>query len=413
MITNDYKKDAQNVAHENTHLLTCANTDYLNNFSTSKEKTITNDYTKVAQIFKCLDCDYITYRKSSYEKHIVTAKHIKITESCSKVANYDCLICDYTTCKKSSYDKHLVSSKHKKLLKSCKKLLKSCKNENENEKYIENESNSEDCETEQKCLIYTCEYCDKIYRSRFGIWKHKKKCKPQNNNDNKQNQLDTLTLKEECKNDPDKFMNVILEVVKSNSEFQKQMFEFVKSQSSSITNTNNNNNTNTNCMNNNNNKTFNLQFFLNETCKDAMNISDFVNSLHLQLSDLESVGSLGYVDGISKIIIKGLKALDETIRPIHCTDKKRETVYVKDENKWEKDENKTRLRKAITCVVNENMKLIPQWKAKHPDYLDSSSDCSDKYNNMVIEVLGGDDESSVSEDKIIRKIAKEVVIEKS
>jgi len=178
------------------------------------------------------------------------------------------------------------------------------------------------------------------------------------------------------------------------------------------TNTNTNMNTNTNCMNNNNNK-FNLNFFLNETCKNAMNISDFVDSLQLQLSDLESVGDLGFVEGISKIIIKKLKALDETERPIHCTDKKRESFYVKHDDKWEKeDDNKTRIRQAINRVAHENTMLIPQWKAKHPDYLDSSSSYSDKYNNMVIEVLGGDNSDDVNENKIIKKIAKEVMIDK-
>jgi hypothetical protein len=144
-----------------------------------------------------------------------------------------------------------------------------------------------------------------------------------------------------------------------------------------------------------------------------MNVSDFVDSLHLQLSDLESVGELGFVDGISKIIIKNLKALDETERPIHCTDKKRETFYIKDEDKWEKDDdNKTRIRQAINHVAHENTLLIPQWKAKHPDYNDCSSAYSDKYNNMVIEVLGGEHSNDVNENKIIKKIAKEVIIDK-
>ena len=191
-------------------------------------------------------------------------------------------------------------------------------------------------------------------------------------------------------------------LLNQNNKLQEQIIELCKEKNTTQINTVNSHN-----------KTFNLQVFLNETCKNAMNITDFIESLQIQLSDLESVGRLGFVDGISNIIVKNLRALDETQRPIHCTDKKRETVYVKDENKWEKeDEHKSRLRKAINYVANENTLLIPQWKAKHPDYLDSSSSYSDQYNNIVIEVLGGDDPSEVSEDKIIRKITREVFIDK-
>ena len=168
-------------------------------------------------------------------------------------------------------------------------------------------------------------------------------------------------------------------------------------------------------MTNSHNKTFNLQFFLNETCKNAMNIMDFVDSLQLQLSDLESIGQLGFVDGLSSIIIKHLKALDVTMRPVHCSDSKRESVYVKHDNKWEKDdETKSKLRKAVKYIAHKNTKLIPQWKAKYPDFMDSTSKHSDQYNNLVIEVLGGDDlDSSVNENKIIRRIAREMVIDKN
>jgi hypothetical protein len=126
----------------------------------------------------------------------------------------------------------------------------------------------------------------------------------------------------------------------------------------------------TNNTTNSHNKSFNLQFFLNETCKDAMNIMDFIDSIKLQLSDLESVGKLGYVDGISKIINSNLKSLDVTQRPVHCADKKRETMYIKDENKWEKeDESKKKIRKAIKRIVCKNQNMIPSFNEVHPDCL--------------------------------------------
>jgi hypothetical protein len=165
---------------------------------------------------------------------------------------------------------------------------------------------------------------------------------------------------------------------------------------------------------NSNNKTFNLNVFLNEECKDAMNIMDFVDSLQIQLADLEKVGKLGFVEGITNLIVKNLQALDVHKRPVHCSDTKRETLYVKDENKWEKEnqENK-RLKRAIKHIAHKNSKMLPEFKAKYPDCVFSDSHKSDEYNTLVIESMGGlgnDDEDN--ENKIIKKLAKEVIITK-
>ena len=177
----------------------------------------------------------------------------------------------------------------------------------------------------------------------------------------------------------------------------------------------NNQITNTNSNNiNSNNKSFNLQFFLNETCKNAMNITDFVNSLQLKLSDLENVGEVGYIEGISNIIIKNLNALDVTERPIHCTDKKRETMYIKDDNKWEKeDDNKTKLHKMVRRVSNKNIDLISEFKEMNPDWKKSTSKVSDQFNKIIIESMGGaGDNDYEKEEKIIKRVTKEVSIPK-
>ena len=173
---------------------------------------------------------------------------------------------------------------------------------------------------------------------------------------------------------------------------------------------NTNNTTNTNSHN----KSFNLNFFLNETCKDAMNITDFVNSIQLQLSDLERVGEVGYVDGISNIIIKNLKQLDVTKRPVHCTDKKREVLYVKDEDKWEKEEAENKLiRKAIKRVSHKNILMLSKFKDAHPDCSKSDSKFSDQYNKITVESFGGaGDDDAKKEDKIIRNLSKTIVIER-
>jgi len=166
--------------------------------------------------------------------------------------------------------------------------------------------------------------------------------------------------------------------------------------------------------NTNSNNKFNLNFFLNETCKDAMNIMDFVNSLKLQLSDLENVGNVGYIEGISSIILKNLKELDVSKRPMHCSDLKRETMYVKDEDKWEKEDSENkRLKKAIKYVANKNFQLIPEWKKKYPDCVYSDSTTSDQYNRLLIESVGGKFDKDINENRIIKKIAKEVFIDKT
>jgi len=166
---------------------------------------------------------------------------------------------------------------------------------------------------------------------------------------------------------------------------------------------------------NSNNKTFNLNVYLNETCKDAMNITDFVDSLKLQLSDLENVGRLGFVEGISNIIVKSLKEMDVHKRPVHCSDSKREVMYIKDEDKWEKEnENKNKLRKVIKKVASKNQRLLPKFKEEHPDCGNYHSKYSDQYNKLIVESMGGSGDNDMEkEDKIIRKIAKDVVIYKS
>jgi hypothetical protein len=180
---------------------------------------------------------------------------------------------------------------------------------------------------------------------------------------------------------------------------------------SNITNNNNSHNT----TNNIDNKTFNLQFFLNETCKDAMNITDFVSSIKLSLEDLENTGRQGYIQGISNIIIKNLNNLEQHLRPLHCSDYKREVLYIKDNNKWTKDaENKPMLTKAIKTIANENIKQINKWKDHYPDCVKSDSKKNNLYLKIVSNSMNGltKEEGDKNINKIISNIVKEVVIEK-
>jgi hypothetical protein len=201
----------------------------------------------------------------------------------------------------------------------------------------------------------------------------------------------------------DHLTNVVLDVVTKNNELTKKIIEL-----SSKPNMNN-------CYNNNNNKTFNLQLFLNEECKHALNIKDFVESIQLQLSDLENTGKLGYVEGISKIFINNLEQLDTHERPIHCSDLKREVLYIKNNNEWIKEtDDKTNIQNAIKQVANKNIKQISQWQKENPGYNDPDSKQNDKYMKIVLNAMSGSTEQEQKSNihKIIKNVAKEVVIEK-
>ena len=253
-------------------------------------------------------------------------------------------------------------------------------------------------------IYFEC-VCGNQYKCRQGLWKHKKKCAAISREEKsppefEQNELKILT-------------NLVLDVVKQNKELTQQNSELTNKIVDICKTGQTNNISNSNF--NSHNKTFNLNVFLNETCKDAMNITDFVDSLKLQLSDLESVGKLGFVEGISNIIVKNLKQLDVHKRPVHCSDSKREVMYIKDEDKWEKEnDEKKKLRKVIKKIADKNARLLPVFKKEHPDCSKASSPFSDQYNKLIIESMGGSgDNDSEKEDKIIKKIAREVTIDKS
>lgn len=289
-----------------------------------------------------------------------------------------CETCDYGTSKKCNFDMHCCSVKHKN------NVLET----NGNVLLAKTSSLFDNiCDTK-----FVCDICEKNFKNRSGLWKHKKKCK----NEEPTNISDIFSDK-----------NIILELIKSNTEIQKQMLELANKVGS-----NNCNNTNTNS----NNTHFNLQFFLNETCKDALNLTDFVEQFKVQLSDLDMIGRVGYTEGMSKLFIKNLNELDVHKRPIHCSDLKRETLYVKDKDTWEKDNSENvKLKQAIKKVEHKNIKQIPQWKEENPTAEDYETKKHTEYQNILLEVMGGStmEDDNKKHEKIIKNIAKEVVIEKA
>ena len=295
---------------------------------------------------------------------------------------FECILCDYNTFNKKDYYKHLSTLKHK--------------NHDNTYQNLPLEDNY------PKYPKFSCT-CGNNYKHKQSLYNHKKKCNLLHNQgiiNETNNNTTNLSITPE----------LIMELIKDNKDMKQIILEQNNTISNLVKNGVNHNNNNT-IHTNSHNKSFNLNFFLNETCKNAMNIMDFANSIQLQLTDLEKVGELGYIDGISKIIIDNLKLLDVTERPVHCSDFKRDVVYVKDNDKWEKEnEDNTKMKKVINCVTNKNISLIPEWKQKNPDCTNINSNKSTKINKMIMEVMETD---NIKNDKIIKKIAKEVVIDKN
>lgn len=274
---------------------------------------------------------------------------------------YYCKRCNFECTKYSNLINHNKTSKH---LKSSLELV----NKPPSKKIeIKNENQ------------YFCEYCGKKYKVRNSLWYHKKKC--------------IIRLEQ------DKFKSLIDE--------NKELYNSVKYLIDNGTN-------NTQNTINYTNKTFNLNLFLNEKCKDAINIKDFVKNIDINMEDFKLIGEMGYVNGMSNILIKNLKELDITNRPIHCTDLKREIIYIKDDNNWGKeDPNFSKVKKVLNDISLKNMKLLPDFKQLNPKYNDSKSNESDIYNNLVVECLGGKGNNETeNQKKIIKNISKELIIEK-
>jgi len=325
---------------------------------------------------------------------IILRKRVKVFIFCQYIAmfsnsftpknptNFVCEKCDFITCNKKDYTRHLNTKKHSVNVLQCISPIFTPKNP------------------------LACS-CGKIYKDNSGLWRHKKKCDIlyESSNEQYEEQVNTDILSPEF---TPQLIKLITELVKGQNGIQESIVELCKN------GTHNTTNNTTTTHTNSHNKSFNLQFFLNETCKNAMNINDFVDSLKLQISDLENVGEVGYIEGISSIIIKNLNAMDVTERPIHCTDKKRETMYIRDEDKWEKeDEKRNKLHKMVKNVAYKNINLISDFQKLHPDWKKINSKYSDQINKIIIESMGGKgDNEYEKEEKIIKRVAREVFVDK-
>ena len=307
------------------------------------------------------------------------------------LTKYSCTICDFNSSNKKDYNKHLSTAKHKNLIQP-------------NEK------------TQIKTNAFMCS-CGKIYKHSSTLCAHKQKCNYIHNNNVNEIQ------NEEVHNpvvEPTSEASTVLRLLKQNDEFKQMMAEQYNVMSERLVELQEKNQElnqqlinamkdgNGTVINNNTNNHFNLNFFLNDTCKDAMNITDFLGNLDVQLEEIEYIGKHGYVIGMTKMIMDRLKDMDITKRPIHCTDIKRETMYIKDKNEWSKDTDElTKLRRILNYIIMKNYKTVPKWKTAHPDCEEMDTRDYNFCYKMMQMILGDVEEEQVKLDnKIIKTLAK-------
>jgi hypothetical protein len=303
---------------------------------------------------------------------------------------YECKNCNYTTSNKYDYTKHTMTAKHLK---------------QQNYRAMEMDGN-------EKIAANTCYHCLKEFTTKSGLWKHTQKCVAPNENiqDNKivENKA-TSDLFLQAMNRTNELQEAFLE---QNRELQNKLLEkenYIIEQNNKLLELSGK--TTYNTINN----QFNLNVYLNETCKDAMNIVDFVNSLKLTIEDFETTGKLGFVDGISRIIIKELKNLDTEKMPIHCTDLKRETLYIKDNDKWEKEnDEKRRFKWAINRIAQLNLNQLQNWQLAYPESVINNTPANEKFTELALVALGGrgEEQENKFREKIMKNVLKEVVLDK-
>jgi len=306
---------------------------------------------------------------------------------------YICKECNYTTSNKKDYNKHITTRKHLLLTDIDEKIPKNPQ-------------------------PFMCE-CGKNYKYRQSFHAHKKKCSYLNDFKNE------IVEESDNNNTINNNTDMIMVLIKQNSEFKELLFE----QSKQIVEQQKENHTLqkqlidvvkegktiNNMTNSNNNNQFNLNFFLNNTCKDAMNMSDFIDDMNVNFNDIEYIGRNGYVNGMTNMILSRIRDLDVTKRPIHCTDLKRETMYIKDNNEWNKDTaDKSHFRNMVKIVAKHNQYQFPLWREKHPASDDMNSETFEFSLKMIQNILGDVGEEHIKLDnKVMRNLSKHILVDKN
>jgi hypothetical protein len=355
-----------------------------------------------------------------------------------KGEKYFCNICHYKTSDKTKIMRHNTTQKHLRMTQELQMDAKKEEQHNQSEDILNNEKGEYFSNNKNDYNDYNKKYkciCGKEYKFRQGLWKHQIQCIVNKEDEKYNKELDEfkddivnkiyqeiIKQKDEIINTQYSMLNKQNDMLNTQSDMLKEKTEIINEHkqvldlTKQIVQQSTNNSHNVNSYNTNNiNNNFNLQCFLNVQCKDALNISDFIDSLEVTLQDLEETGRIGYVEGVSKVFNRGLDDLDVSKRPIHCSDLKREILYVKDKNVWEKEEdNKSKIKQIIKSITSKNIKQIFEWQKKNPDYNDSTTKTNDRYLNIVYNSMSGstEEETQKNYEKIISKIAKKTVIQK-
>lgn len=413
----EFKQKSSKKYHcEHCDYNTSHKSDYTKHCESNKHKVITSEIESSKSNHEklyCELCDYTASQLSNMYKHYSTSKHQKKEEelllSKSNHQNknaFICEICNYKTTRKYNMDNHELSIKHQKSLKQLH-LAKSNFESNLDETSI--------TLCQEIGNTFLCEYCSGTFKTISYLLKHKKQCKQEY--EDIPPPITSSGIDKEF----------VLALFNSNQEFQKSIFDLLKEKSTTIpctsTNNNTNNTNNVHSTNNNNltntinshNKTFNLQMYLNETCKNAMNLSEFVDTIVPTLEELENTAREGYVKGISSIVTTRLDKVNKNDKPVHCTDGKREILYIKENNVWNKEaEEKTLLLRAIKAVAYKNMCNIREWQKLYPDCNQSDSRKNDLYLKIVSNSMSGgsEEECKSNYEKIISNVAKKTIIDK-
>jgi hypothetical protein len=333
---------------------------------------------KPQQPYYCDACQYGTKNRYDFEKHKTTRKHLNmlpVSAAATITHSFFCKSCNYECGSQDNYDRHVTTPNH---------LM-----------------------NRKEPVQYSCDQCSRPFTNRSGLWKHKQKCKKVE----EANSAETVPPAAS----PPITQEMLWETIQKSAELQnflidqnkKLMDLATKIQTPVAPTISNNSNTQ--------NNHFNLQIFLNETCKDALNLGDFINSLKLQVEDFETTGKLGYVEGISRIFINALKETEVEKRPLHCTDMKREIVYIKDQNEWTKEnEDKERMKQAIDRIAQMNLNQLRKWQEQNPGYNEFNSKKSEEQFHYSMAAMGGrsEKENEKYADKIIKNVIKEVIVAK-
>ncbi len=377
-------------------------------------------------MYHCDTCDIRTNNKFDFNRHLLSPKHQRLCSENVKCKNYIHSLISGDSGVSGGSDSKSIPPKP-----TSKKSVASTPQKTPIKEIVHIDLHNEDAENNviyhhssesghvtanidgHVTAAYACKYCKRPYINRTGLWRHNKKygsscivkvieSSKVENTEELKNMINTMMDMNQ------EFKTQILELYKTNVAATAANTAIVASSTTVINNNNTNNNNMTNCYN----QTFNLQFFLNEQCKDAMNMKDFVNSIQLNTDDLESVGKLGYVEGMSNILITNLNKTELHKRPVHCSDIKRETLYVKDEDKWEQDgPDHAKMTNAVLAVEHKNVRLMGEWAAQHPRCMDSNSNENVKYFKLSKTITDGAQDGNIS--KVIKRVAKNVVIDKA